>query len=175
MPHCPFLPKRPALASLVILAFGSALSCSCAWASLGGSAGSIQQDGQPVASTSARSFAAHVISSFSAAGTSSYSVQTVQSGNVAIAEYVNASTGQVFAVSWEGPTMPDLRQILNATNFHALEAAVAQHPVHAVGGALHIELQDLVVTASGHMGHFVGAAYQPSLMPPNFNPSSLLR
>ena len=146
-----------------------------ALAALGEPAASVAQDGAIATAPRAQSFAARMQQQALAAQSSPFSVTTVQAGKVAIAEYVNAATGSVFAVRWEGPTMPDMRQILNATNFDALRAAVQANPVHGLGAAFEMNLPDLVVQAFGHMGDFTGFAYQPSMLPAGFDVGMLAR
>ena len=150
------------------------LSAAPALAALGQPASTIAQDGTAASTPQARAFAAQLQpQAATGTATANYTVQTVQAGSVTIAEYVNTASGLVFALRWQGPYMPDLRQILSTTHFDALRAALAQAPAHGVGGVLRMQLPDLVYTASGHMGHYVGMAYQPSLLPPGFDLSAL--
>jgi hypothetical protein len=75
-------------------------------------------------------------------------------------EYVSA-TGAVYAVSWSGRTMPDLRELLGPY-FAQLSRADAHrgghHRMSLVGS-------DLVIRSSGHRGSFSGRAWVPSLVP----------
>ncbi len=147
-----------------------------AWAALGLPAASIAQDGVVLQSPQARAFAAQVQTANGAGTGSGYSTQFVQDGSIAVAEYVNAATDQVFAVRWSGPSMPDLQQLLNSTNFLALrQAQLASRQARPVGGAVDITLADLVYRAYGHMGDFRGYAYQPSGAPQGFDPAVLAR
>ena len=78
-----------------------------------------------------------------------------------IREYVTPA-GKVFGVSWSGPTIPDLTQILGSYN------AEFQSAVHAKAGrrrAAAVHDSDLVVESSGHMRAFYGRAYLNSLLP----------
>jgi hypothetical protein len=70
--------------------------------------------------------------------------------------------GTVFGVTWSGPTMPDLRQMLGP-HFDQYVAAVAQRRVR---GPVVVELPGLVVHATGHMRDFQGRAYLPEAVPP---------
>jgi hypothetical protein len=83
------------------------------------------------------------------------------SGTV-VHEYVS-STGIVYGISWRGPRIPDLRELMGAY-FAQLERrdarAAAGHHRLSVAGA------DLVVQSSGHQHAFVGRAWVPSLVPP---------
>jgi hypothetical protein len=95
-----------------------------------------------------------------------YTVHEMQtSTNTIVREYVS-SNGKVFAVTWHGPLMPDLRQTLG-TYFEQYQAASsAPHPSHH---HLSIEQPDLIVHSNGHMRAFSGQAYVPSLLPQNFS------
>ena len=105
-----------------------------------------------------------------------YSVQEITAANgVVVREYVSPAN-VVFAVSWNGRAMPNLRQTLG-TYFAQFQAAVnsqrADH-AHRIGHD-HLELRtpDLVVRAGGHMRQYFGIAYVPSLLPPNLSISDL--
>jgi hypothetical protein len=96
-----------------------------------------------------------------------YSVEQMQlpSGTV-LNEYVSPD-GKVFAVSWHGPTKPDLRQAFG-TYFQQYATAAQQAPRNP-GTRRHFQIRqpDLVVESSGRMRAFFGRGYVPSLMPPN--------
>ena len=81
------------------------------------------------------------------------------SGTV-VREFVSPA-GKVFAVSWSGPTLPDLRQVLGPY-FDTYVAALEQRKAR---GRVSIVLPGLVVQSSGHMRAFVGKAYLPDGMP----------
>ena len=80
-----------------------------------------------------------------------------------VREYVSPA-GTVFGVAWQGPTQPDLRQLLG-THFDEYAAAVATRKTRRT--PVLIELPTLVVQSSGHMRDFHGRAYVPSLLPAN--------
>jgi hypothetical protein len=77
-----------------------------------------------------------------------------------IHEYLSA--GRVYAVTWRGSRMPDLRQLLGPY-FEQLE----QHRVRRRGShhASQSTGDDLVVQSSGHGHSFAGRAWVPSLVP----------
>jgi hypothetical protein len=95
-----------------------------------------------------------------------YSVQEIQlpSGTI-VREYVSPG-GKVFAVSWNGPVIPDLQQTLG-TYFEQYKAAAGT----SQGGHHHLTVRQpgLVAHAGGHMRAWVGQAYVPGLLPPNFS------
>jgi len=70
--------------------------------------------------------------------------------------------GQVFAVAWNGPFIPDMRQTLGSYFASYAAAAKSKHADHR---HLQIELSDLVVQASGHMRAWSGRAYLPQAIP----------
>ncbi len=86
-----------------------------------------------------------------------------------VREYISAA-GKVFAVSWEGPVLPDFRQMLGRyfTDYNSEASSPRVGRRH-----LTIERTDLVVHSSGHMRAFYGNAYVPSLLPPNFSPDEI--
>ncbi|HZO23356.1 MAG TPA: DUF2844 domain-containing protein [Steroidobacteraceae bacterium] len=95
-----------------------------------------------------------------------YTIHAIRTpGNTVVKEYVSAA-GRVFAVTWQGPLLPDLRQTLGSYFAQYQEAASAPHAGHR---RLRIEQPDLVVHSHGHMRAFFGEAWVPSLLPPNFS------
>ena len=78
-----------------------------------------------------------------------------------VREYVN-KTGKVFAVSWSGPTLPDLKTLLADHYADFVSAASAPRHNHHV---LTISTPDLVLQNSRLPRGFAGRAHIPSLMP----------
>jgi hypothetical protein len=76
-----------------------------------------------------------------------------------------ASDGKVFAVAWDGPVNPDLRQVLGSYYDQFASAAAAQHGNHR---HLAISQPGLVVQNSGRMRAFSGRAWVPAMLPQNF-------
>jgi len=79
-----------------------------------------------------------------------------------VREYVSPTTGTVFGVAWQGPTMPDLRQLLGSHFDQYVSAAAARRS----RGPVVIQLPGLVVQSSGRMRAFSGRAYVPEALPP---------
>jgi len=79
-----------------------------------------------------------------------------------VREYVSP-TGTVFGVAWQGPSMPDLRQLLGVYFDQYVDAAAARRTRRA---PVLVELPGLVVHSSGHMRAFAGKAYLPQGLPP---------
>jgi hypothetical protein len=76
-------------------------------------------------------------------------------------EYVG-SDGKVFAIAWNGPAIPNLRQTLGQYFDNYVTAAKANRSGHH---HLQIQQSDLVVQSSGHMRAFFGRAYLPPAVP----------
>jgi hypothetical protein len=86
------------------------------------------------------------------------------SGTV-LREFVSLD-GIVFAVAWNGPYMPNLRQALGRYFDSYVAAAKLNHMDRK---HLQINQPDLVVQAAGHMRAFSGRAYLPAALPSGFN------
>jgi hypothetical protein len=83
-------------------------------------------------------------------------------------EYISPG-GAVYGISWRGPRIPDLRELLGA---HFAELAnrdrTGGHNRMTVTGA------DLVVQSTGHRRSFEGRAWIPSLVPAGVRPEVTL-
>ena len=100
----------------------------------------------------------------------SYTVHEMQlASGTTVREYV-APNGVVFGVAWKGQAKPDMQQVLGQY-FDALSdpTAVKNHN-HA---QLHVQKNDLVVHASGHMRAFAGQAYLSSALPQGVTASDI--
>jgi Protein of unknown function (DUF2844) len=96
----------------------------------------------------------------------SYRVHEIQlPGGTLLREFV-APDGNVFAVAWNGPTKPNLRQAFGKY-FDAFVSA----PRAKFADRRHLQIQqgDLVVQGSGHMRAFSGRAYLASAIPSGVN------
>jgi hypothetical protein len=94
-----------------------------------------------------------------------YALHEIRSASgTMIREYVNP-TGMVFAVAWDGPWLPDLRQVLG-DHFDRYQAVMQSRQRSRTGrGAVLIDEPGLVVQMSGHPRAFKGRAYVPALLP----------
>jgi hypothetical protein len=91
-----------------------------------------------------------------------YQVHEIQlSSGTLLREFVGPN-GNVFAIAWKGPTIPNLRQTLGKYFDNYVAAAQAKHQGHT---RLQIQQSDLVVEAGGHMRAFSGRAYLPQAVP----------
>jgi Protein of unknown function (DUF2844) len=91
-----------------------------------------------------------------------------------VVEYLDP-TGTVFAISWQGPVLPDLPATLG--NYFPQFSAEVQRLGRAAraGGALNLRTTDLVVHSQGRMRHFSGYAYAPGLTPAGLDVQDALR
>jgi hypothetical protein len=78
-----------------------------------------------------------------------------------VREYASAS-GVVFAVSWQGPFLPDLKQLMGSYYDRYVDAV---HARHRGRGPVLLSLPGLVVESAGHPRGFHGRAYVPELVP----------
>ena len=121
-----------------------------AWATLGGSVESVVTDQSKLHAKRAvvqrQDYTIHEI--------------TGDDGTV-IREYVTPA-GTVFGVSWTGPTIPDLTQLLGTYNAE-FQTAVRAKRGRRSSAAVHNA--DLVVESSGHMRAFHGRAFLNSMLP----------
>ena len=84
-----------------------------------------------------------------------------------VREYVSPE-GKVFGVSWHGPYLPNMQQLLGSYFLHLQQYAQAQTSRH--GGPLIIQNDKFVFVSGGHMRSYHGRAYVPSLLPTNVTP-----
>ncbi len=86
---------------------------------------------------------------------------TTAAGTV-VREYAS-DDGVIFAVSWQGPVKPNLRQLLGPHFLPYLQASDAARRPGT--GPVSIDRDDLVVHSGGHPRAFSGHAYLKSLIP----------
>jgi hypothetical protein len=110
------------------------------------------------------------VTAAASAASTSYTVREAKDAyGVTIREYVLPSN-VVFAVAWQGPVRPDMRELLGSyfSNF----ANPGEERTHGIGpmvqhnSAFHIE-------SAGHSGYFFGKAFVPRLVPANVRVESL--
>lgn len=125
-----------------------------AFAALGGESSSVQADKD-------RMHAALRVSP-----AQNYTVQELTSPSGTVVREYTSSSGKVFAVAWQSPVLPDLKQLLG-THFDEFQQAAAQARNRRLGrGPLVVRHPGLVVEIGGHMRGFVGRAYLPDQLPP---------
>lgn len=124
---------------------------SPAWAALGDNSASVQVDSVRMNGTLHRIATEH------------YTIQEIRTSNgQTIREFVSPG-GSVFGVAWEGPTTPNLEQLLGSF-FEPFRQASQQRQPQSRGPLL-IETPTLVVQQSGHLRAFRGRAFLPAALP----------
>jgi len=101
-----------------------------------------------------------------------YTIHTLALANHGVVKEFTRADGTVFAVAWQGPGRPDLRQLLGE-HFDTVQADNAARVGRRTGRPLSVNRTDLVVTTGGHSGAFWGVALIPQLQPAGFSVSSL--
>ena len=135
-----------------------ACACAPALAALGGDAASVESD--RVSLKGALRVTERV----------DYAVHEINTATgLQVLEYVSPD-GRVFAVSWRGPTRPDLGQLLGS---YAQQLAQAPRAPHYNHHHLSIQTPEVVVQSSGRTRAFFGRAWAPALLPGNFSLSDL--
>lgn len=124
-----------------------------AFASLGGNVDSVQSDG------------VHMKSAVRVTPSQGYAIHEMQSPGTVLREFVGAD-GRVFAVSWHGPSNPDLRQVLGSYYANYEQGMAATPHTHR---QVAISQADLVYQNSGRQRAFTGRAWVPALLPQNFS------
>jgi len=145
--------------AMFVLVFGQ-WSC-LAWGALGGPIESVRAD------------QLHMKASISILPYGAYRVEEIRTPTgTAIREYVSAA-GTVFAVTWRGPLVPDMRQILGRYFERYSNAVRAPHASGA--GRRFLDMRDLgfVVQMAGHQRAYAGRAYDLQLLPRGVTPNDL--
>jgi hypothetical protein len=138
------------------IAFALLLGALPVWAALGEPEQSVQKDRELVAGQSKHTvyptYSLHEI--------------TAPDGRV-IREYVSPA-GTVFAIAWEGPSLPDLSKLLGSY-YSAFQQATASSSPNRRHGPLVVQAGTLVVESGGRMRAFRGRAYVTDLIPANLS------
>jgi hypothetical protein len=145
--------KRNTGVVLVFLAFLiTALASGTAFATLGGTADSVESDRAALAAVKR-----NVTSS------DGYTVHEIAYNGTTVREYVSAN-GIVFAIAWNGNRSPDLTTLLGS---YANEYQSALQNTPHRPGVRHssIKTDDVVVERWGQVRNLQGRAYAPSLIP----------
>jgi hypothetical protein len=149
------------MAATVVTAAAAALMSATTWASLGGGVNTVAAD------------SAALSGQVSSTSMVQYDVHQISSDGLVVREYVTRQ-GQVFAITWQGPFKPDLKQLLG-DYFARYQSAVAAAAQNRAGRHRHFAVSgsDVVVQSSGRMRAFQGLAYIPSLVPAGVSVSEL--
>ena len=120
--------------------------------------------GEPEASVQAE--VARLRGSITVSRYANYQLHEIQLPSGTVVREFAGSGGKVFAVAWNGPAVPNLREILGQYFDSYVTAAKAPHSGHH---HLQIRESNLVVQAGGHMRAFSGLAYLPQAVPSGVN------
>ncbi|MBP0594240.1 DUF2844 domain-containing protein [Paraburkholderia sp. LEh10] len=96
----------------------------------------------------------------------------VDAGGTTINEYAT-SNGLIFAYGWQGPTMPDLTQLLGPYAERYRTKAAAQLDALGQLHASRVEQPDVIVETGGQMRSYVGRAWLPAAVPAGVSLSDL--
>jgi hypothetical protein len=130
----------------------------CARAALGGSADSIESD-----RISMKALTRPV-------STGALRKQELQLPSGTLVDEYLGSDGLVYAVTWQGPRMPDLQQILG--DYFANYQTAAHQPV-VRRRLVRVNSPDLVIESSGRMRAFSGRAWVPAMLPSGVTPADI--
>lgn len=89
-----------------------------------------------------------------------------------VVEYADLH-GTVFAVSWSGPYLPDLRGLLGRHFASFTQQQQQQQQQRALHAAVVLRSSEVVIVSSGRMGAFEGRAWLPPRLPQGFDPGAL--
>lgn len=124
-----------------------------ALAALGGDVASVHED------------QAQMKGSLTTTEAEAYTIHEIKApAGTVVKEYVSPE-GKVFAVSWQGPFLPNMQQLLGSYFQAFSEAAKAQRAARRGRGPLSIQQPGLVVESGGHMRAYFGKAYDPGKLP----------
>ena len=141
-------------------------------ATLGESTSTIQNDAARLHAQAGavRPVAARSAASAAGAAAAAYTVHELQlPGGAQVREYVT-SANNVFAVAWDGPSVPELQQLLGA---YFPRYSAAAKAIGRLRRGVDLEQQDLVIRTGGHMRAFFGMAYLPAMLPPGVTPEEI--
>ena len=89
--------------------------------------------------------------------------------DTAFVEYVD-SNNNVFAVSWDGTSRPDM-SVLLGNYFFQFQSLLTK--ATSLNGAIQLDSSSLVIQSGGRMRSFYGLAYLPQRLPADFAASTI--
>jgi hypothetical protein len=146
--------------TVVCTAIAAAGISAPALAALGGDASSVERDRAGLRGT------------LRVSASSAYTVHEISTSSGLVVQEYATPDGKVFAVSWRGPGIPDLQQVLGDYygQFAQARAAMAPHYDHH---HLVVSTAALVVQSRGRTRDFFGRAWAPALLPQGFSLNDL--
>lgn len=97
---------------------------------------------------------------------------SLDAGRTTVNEYAT-NTGQIFAYTWQGPTMPDLPTLLGPYNASYRAGASEDESGTRDLHASRVARPDIVVESGGQMRSYVGRAWLPAALPAGVTPDDL--
>lgn len=98
-----------------------------------------------------------------------YTVHELTSPHGLVLREFVSPAGLIFGVTWQGPQMPNLQQLMGDGNVAELQQALGSRARYHSGAPLVVQTDKLVFASGGHMRSFHGYAYVPSLVPANLS------
>jgi hypothetical protein len=141
--------RAAAFVSVLLLAYAGA-----SHAALGGLPEQFNAEGAAVASTVSSTMSNYVVR------------DTTLTAGTQVREYI-AANGIVFAVTWDGPVLPDLKALLGKY-FDTMVAESKKMP-RAGRSQIGVNLPEVVINSGGHMRAFEGSAWIPAQFPAGFS------
>jgi hypothetical protein len=132
-----------------------------ALAALGGDVSSVQEDQAQMKGT------------LKTTEHNSYTVHEIKAGDGTVVREYASPAGEVFGVSWQGPFIPDMKQLLGSYFDAYSSAAQAQRTAHRGRAPLNIQQPGLVVESNGHMRSYSGRVYDPGKLPQGVNANDI--
>ncbi len=146
---------RDCVCAALLISCGALFSAGAAWAGLGERRASIDLDRQQMAAR------------LTSTDEGSYTVHDLALSNGTVAREYTRADGVVFAVSWQGPVRPDLKQLFGGY-FPRFQADNVQSGRIRMRRALSSNHLDFVVQTGGHSGASWGYAVLPLMTPSGF-------
>jgi hypothetical protein len=136
-----------------ILSITTLMIATPAFAALGEDSSSVQAD------------VAHMQGSLRSTQSQAFTVHEITAATgTTVREYASPS-GKIFAVAWQGPWLPNMRQLLSSYFAQYEQALQTSGPGRTGRRPLLIEQPGLVVQSGGHTRSFSGRAYIPQMLP----------
>ena len=97
--------------------------------------------------------------------------EIVDAHGTIVRQYVNSS-GEVYAVTWRGPTMPDIEALLGA-HFERYRAGALSSQAYSGLHSSRVKEDDLIVESSVRLREFNGRAWLARALPPGVAQSDI--
>jgi hypothetical protein len=144
----------------VVLVTSLVLFSVSSFAVLGGDASSLRDD------------QAHMNASLRSTQMPGYTIHELRTPSGMVIRQFASTGGRIFAVSWKGPSPPDLRQLLGS-HFEDFQRGAEAQRGRGPRGVLFVQQNGLTVQMGGHMRSYVGRAYLSDQVPPGVHADDL--